>query len=135
MTLDCVGLVGMLSQMTVHSHVDGDFYKEHIWMFCFIRIIWRFAGMFSGCVSFIMAVDRYYALTKPFFYCKHFTNGLIKRLILMVWIFCALVTFAPAFGFGIFCDEKARKCERYRDAKKPLDVVYAFLCFFIGSFS
>lgn len=53
----------------------------------------------------------------------------------MMWTSCALITFAPAFGFGIFCDEKAKKCERYRDAKEPLDVAYAFLCFLVGSLS
>src|SRR4051812_42365036 len=115
MMLDFVGLVGMLSQMTIRSHVDDNFYQQNIWVFCFIRVVWRFSGMSSGCVAFIMAIERYFALTKPFFYCKHFTNGLIKRLVLIMWTSCALITFAPAFGFGIFCDEKAKRCERYRD--------------------
>lgn len=132
MRLDFVGLLGMLCQMLVSYHVNVDFYQDHIWMFCFVRIVWRFFGMGSGCVAFIMAIERYFALTKPFFYCKHFTNGLIKRLILMMWTSCALLTFAPAFGVGIFCDVKEKKCERYRDAEEPLDVAYAFIFFFVG---
>ncbi|CRL04188.1 CLUMA_CG017303, isoform A [Clunio marinus] len=133
MTLDFVGLMGMLSQLTIRSYLDNDgFYKDHIWLFCFIRLVWRFFGLSSGCVAFIMAIERYFALTKPFFYCKHFTNGLIKRLIIMMWASCALLTFVPVLGFGIFCDMKNRKCQRYRDAEHPLDVTYAFLFFFVG---
>lgn len=134
MRLDFVGLLGMLCQMLVSYHVEQKFYQDHIWMFCFVRIVWRFFGMSSGCVAFIMAIERYFALTKPFFYCKHFTKGLIKRLILMMWTSCALLTFAPAFGVGIFCDVNAKKCERYRDAEEPLDVAYAFIFFFVGLF-
>lgn len=132
MTLDFVGLIGMLSQAIIESYANTGFTQRHIWTFCFVRVVWRFFGMSSGCVAFIMAIERYFALTKPFFYCKHFTNGLIKRLILMMWTSCALLTFAPAFGFGIFCDVNAKKCERYRDAEKPLDVAYAFIFFFAG---
>lgn len=132
MTLDFVGLIGMLSQAIIESYANISFTHRHIWTFCFVRVVWRFFGMSSGCVAFIMAIERYFALTKPFFYCKHFTNGLIKRLILMMWTSCALLTFAPAFGFGIFCDVNAKKCERYRDADEPLDVAYAFICFFAG---
>lgn len=132
MTLDFVGLIGMLSQAIIESYANISFTHRYIWTFCFVRVVWRFFGMSSGCVAFIMAIERYFALTKPFFYCKHFTNGLIKRLILMMWTSCALLTFAPAFGFGIFCDENAKKCERYRDADEPLDVTYAFIFFFAG---
>lgn len=133
MTLDCVGLMGMLSQMTIKSHFEPEGYSErNVWMFCFVRIVWRFFGLSSGCVAFVMAIERYFALTKPFYYCKHFTKGLIKRLILSMWSSCAVLTFAPVFGFGIFCDVAARKCERYRDAEEPLDVAYAFIFFVIG---
>lgn len=134
MTLDFVGLLGMLSQMTIRYHVVSEnFYLDHIRAFCFVRIVWRFFGMSSGCVAFIMAIERYFALTKPFFYCKHFTNGLIKRLIFIMWTSCAVLTFAPAFGVGIFYDENAKKCERYRDAEEPFDVAYAFIFFFVGN--
>lgn len=133
MTLDCVGLMGMLSQLTIKSYIAPSLTEHNVWMFCFVRIVWRFFGLSSGCVAFVMAIERYFALTKPFYYCKHFTNGLIKRLILMMWTSCAVLTFAPVFGFGIFCDVAARKCERYRDAEEPLDVAYAFLFFFVGT--
>lgn len=132
-TLDIVGLMGMLGQLTIGCLLESKgYYDSHIELICFVRIIWRFFGMSSGCVAFIMAIERYFALTKPFLYCQHFTNGLIKRLIFMMWGSCAALTFAPVFGFGIFCDVNAKKCERYRDATQPVDVAYAFLFFFVG---
>lgn len=136
MILDLVGLLGMLSQSIIRTSLEGrdlnSFYQSHIHAFCSIILVWRYFGISSGCVAFIMAVDRYFALTKPFFYCQHFTNGLIKRLISIMWLSCALLTFAPIFGFGKFCDDKARKCERYRDAEEPWDVLYAWLFFVVG---
>lgn len=132
MTLDLVGLCGMLCQVFFTYHAG--FYQDHIRMFCFILIVWRFFGMSSGCLAFVMAIERYFALTKPFFYCKHFTNGFIKRLIFWMWTSCAVLTFAPVFGFGIFCDAVGRKCERYRDAKDLADVIYAFIFFLVGTY-
>jgi prostaglandin E receptor 4 len=131
MTLEFVGLFGMLTQMTLQL-IFPNIVKGHTWLFCFIRILWRFFGLSSGCVAFLMAIERYFALTKPFFYCKHFTNGLIKRLILVLWTCAAILSFAPVTGFGLFCDEKAQECARYRDATEPLDVAYAFLFFIVG---
>ena len=131
MTLEFVGLVGMLTIMIIKRSAPH-LYKSHIWIFCFSRILWRFFGLSSGCVAFLLAVERYFALTKPFFYCKHFTNGLMKRLIFMLWTLAAILSFAPVYGFGIFLDEQAKKCERYRDATKTWDVAYAFLFFFNG---
>lgn len=131
MTLEFVGLVGMLTIMIIKIS-SPYLYKSHIRFFCFSRILWRFFGLCSGCVAFLLAVERYFALTKPFFYCKHFTNGLMKRLIFMLWTLTAILSFAPVYGFGIFLDEEAKKCERYRNAKKTLDVAYAFLFFFVG---
>lgn len=132
MMLELMGLLGMLSQMTIKNYADTKFYQSNIKFFCFMRVIGRFFGMSSGCVAFVMAIERYFALTKPFVYCKHFTNGLIKRLILMTWTSCAILTFAPAFGFGIFYDMNTKLCRRYRDAQEPLDIAYAFICFFTG---
>lgn len=131
MTLEFVGLVGMLTIM-ITKITSPHLYKNHIWIFCFSRILWRFFGLSSGCVAFLLAVERYFALTKPFFYCKHFTNGLMKRLIFMLWTLAAILCFAPVYGFGIFLDEQAKKCERYRNATKTWDIAYAFLFFFVG---
>lgn len=135
MSLEFVGLLGMLTQMTVRNYVMSKSYgQDYTKMFCFMRIVWRFIGSSAGCVAFIMAIERYFALAKPFFYCRHFTKGLIKRLLFIFWTFCAVLTLAPVFGIGQFYDEimYAKKCKRYRDAEKPLDVAYAFANFFAG---
>lgn len=129
--LEFVGLVGMLTIMII-KRISPELHKSHIWIFCFSRILWRFFGLSSGCVAFLLAVERYFALTKPFFYCRHFTNGLMKRLIFTLWALAAILSFAPIYGFGIFLDKQAKKCERYRDATKTSDVAYAFLFFFSG---
>jgi prostaglandin E receptor 4 len=133
MTLEFVGLVGMLFtlQMTIRDYFS-DLYKSHIWAFCFFRILSRFFGLSSGCVAFLMAIERYFALTKPFWYCKHFTNGLMKRMIIVLWSLAAILSFSPVFGFGTYFDHESRKCLRYREATKPLDVTYAFIFFFVG---
>jgi prostaglandin E receptor 4 len=129
-------MMGMLGQLTMGCLLEGKvFYNSNILVSCFVRLIWRFFGMSSGCVAFVMAIERYFALTKPFVYCQHFTNGLIKRLILITWTSCAALTFAPVFGFGIFCDYHAKKCSRYRDATEPVDIAYAFLFFLVGEFA
>lgn len=123
----------MLTQMTTRFH-SSHLYKDHIRVFCFFRILWRFFGLSSGCVAFLMAIERYCALTKPFWYCKHFTNGLMYRLIIILWSLVCVLSFSPVVGFGVFYDEKKKKCERYRDATEPLDVTYAFLFFFAGKY-
>lgn len=136
MTFDFVGLMGMLTQMTVRHQVPCDgFQQEHTKMFCVVRVAWRFLGMSSGCVAFIMAVERYFALAKPFFYCKHFTNGFMKRSLLIMWSSCAVLSFCPVFGVGIMPDELfyANKCRRYSDVNQPIDVVHAVICFFVGN--
>jgi prostaglandin E receptor 4 len=138
MMLDLVGLLGMSSQSIIRASLDGpklfSFYQNHIHIFCSVILVWRFFGISSGCVAFVMAVDRYFALTKPFYYCQHFTNGLIKRLISIMWLSCAILTFAPILGFGKFCDDEGKKCERYRDASDPWDVLYAWIFFIVGMY-
>lgn len=106
--------------------------KEPNSLFCSLIMVWRFFGLGSGCVAFIMAVERFLALTQPFFYCKHITYGLVKRAISIMWLSCALITFAPFAGFGVYFDKKGRKCTRYRDALEKDDVIYAWLLFIFG---
>lgn len=123
----------MLTQMTTSIFLPH-LQKQHMKRFCFFRIIWRFFGLSSGCVAFLMAIERYFALTKPFWYCKHFSNSLMYRLIILLWSVAGVLSFAPTIGFGIFFDAKLEKCARYRDATEPLDKTYAFLLFFVGKY-
>lgn len=126
MTLEFMGLMGMLTQSTLQSQVGTSEYM------CFVILVSRFFGLSSGCVAMVLAIERYYALTKPFLYCKHFTNGLVRRLVLTTVASCAVLTFAPIFGVGIFRDTTTKTCQRYRDADQPLDIAYAFIFFFFG---
>lgn len=118
--------------MQIKFYAPKEIYEKNIFLMCGLRILWRFFGLSSGCVSFVMAVERYIALTKPFFYCKHITNGVIKRSILAMWTFAAILTFAPLFGVGIYYDGNEKKCLRYRDADDIVDVTYAFVFFIVG---
>jgi hypothetical protein len=131
MTLEFFGLFGMLAQMTIRF-ANVQLYRDNHRLACFTLLLWRFFGLSSGCVAFLMAIERYFALTKPFLYCKHFTNGLVKRLIFIQWTLVAILISAPVYGFGQFHDEKDKKCTRYRDATEPLNVVYAYIFFFVG---
>ncbi|KAG5680559.1 hypothetical protein PVAND_010059 [Polypedilum vanderplanki] len=132
MTLEFIGLAGMVTQMFI-QFLAPHLVENHIWIFCFLRILCRFFGLCSGYIAFLMAIERYFALTKPFLYCKHFTNGLMKRLIFILCTLAGVLTFAPVVGFGVFIDNKAKKCERYRDATKTIDVAYAYLFFIFGT--
>lgn len=64
---DLVAVVGMMTQM----HIQLYFPKiaRCLW-FCRFRVLWRIFGLGSGCVAIVMAVERWFALTRPFFYQK-----------------------------------------------------------------
>lgn len=66
-TNDCIALTGMLVQMYVSLFWPDT--TKSVWS-CRFRVLWRFFGLGSGCVAIIMAVERWLALTKPFFYQK-----------------------------------------------------------------
>lgn len=138
MMLDFIGLFGMFCSQSVMRFFLGGFkfktfHQDHIHMFCMLILVWRFFGLTSGCVAFIMAVDRFLAMAKPFFYWEYITYGLVKKSILIMWCICAFITFAPTIGFGLYFDDgKITKCQRYRNASKIVDIVYAWLLFVIG---
>ncbi|CAI6368102.1 unnamed protein product [Macrosiphum euphorbiae] len=73
-TNDCIALTGMLVQMFVSVCWPGT--RNNVWS-CRIRVLWRFFGLGSGCVAIVMAVERWLALTKPFFYQKVRTHNII----------------------------------------------------------
>ncbi|VVC45064.1 GPCR, rhodopsin-like, 7TM,G protein-coupled receptor, rhodopsin-like [Cinara cedri] len=130
-TNDCIALTGMLIQMYVALYWPS--IVGSIWA-CRFRVLWRFFGLGSGCVAIIMAVERWLALTKPFFYQKHISLRLLKRIMIMLWLGVLCLVCAPFFGFGLYWDSDKSQCIRYRNAKKPLDVLYAYLYFSYGVF-
>ncbi|XP_065087276.1 prostaglandin E2 receptor EP4 subtype isoform X2 [Ochlerotatus camptorhynchus] len=132
LTNDLIGLAGMFVQMYLHLYLPKELVNKNMHHFCIFRVIWRVFGISSGCVAFVMALERYIALTKPFFYHKHVSDKMIRRSIFLLWAVGAFFTFLPLFGFGIYYDEGKQTCIRYRDATDPKDVAYAYLFFAVG---
>lgn len=64
---DLVAIVGMMVQM--HLQLYFPKIARCLW-FCRFRVLWRIFGLGSGCVAIVMAVERWFALTRPFFYQK-----------------------------------------------------------------
>lgn len=65
---DLTATLGMLILMQIQLYLIPAG-VESIWL-CRARVVWRVFGLGSGCVAIVMAVERWLALTKPFFYQK-----------------------------------------------------------------
>lgn len=79
-TNDLIPLLGMLVQMYVQIYVEDAATTR---IFCAGRVVFRFFGLFSGCVAIVMAAERWLALTRPFVYqkvgrAKKWQNNLIR---------------------------------------------------------
>ncbi|RZF43657.1 hypothetical protein LSTR_LSTR009254 [Laodelphax striatellus] len=79
---DLTALLGMALQMHLQLYVPG--IAQQLW-FCRFRVLWRIFGLGSGCVAIVMAVERWFALTRPFFYQKYITLRVIRRAIFSLW--------------------------------------------------
>ncbi|XP_046751776.1 prostaglandin E2 receptor EP2 subtype isoform X1 [Diprion similis] len=134
-TNNLVALLGMLIQMNLTLYVED----AETRIFCALRVVWRFFGLFSGCVAIVMAVERWLALTRPFVYQKQVTYPVIVRCIILLWFVSGILCFMPFVGFGdyykqgIAPDYKNGNCLRYRDAKHTEDIAYAYVFFFFGT--
>lgn len=67
-TNDFSAMLGMLVLMYIQLYSPVEVAKN-IW-FCRVRVIWRVFGLGSGCVTMVMAIERWLALTRPFLYQK-----------------------------------------------------------------
>lgn len=63
---DLTAMLGMLVLMYLQLYLP----VANSQFFCGVRVIWRVFGLGSGCVTVVMAVERYLAITKPFLYQK-----------------------------------------------------------------
>lgn len=126
---DLVALLGMLSLMIVHAVLPEHLLSPY-WL-CVARVVWRLFGLGSGCVAGVMALERWLALTHPFLYQKHVTVQVILFTILILWGHVLILVCLPFTGFGLYM--KNGTCQRYRDAKEPIDIAYAFLFFTFGA--
>lgn len=64
---DLVAVLGMMTLMNVQLYYP---YLAHSRSYCKLRVISRIFGLGSGCVALVMAIERWFALTRPFFYQK-----------------------------------------------------------------
>ncbi|KAF2359629.1 G protein-coupled receptor rhodopsin-like [Trinorchestia longiramus] len=128
-TNDLVALVGSCLQMyvTLYLGVGGRKWS------CAVRVVLRVFGLGSGYVALAMAVERWLALSHPFFYQKNITPSGLLKFIFVLWGANATIICCPLLGFGLWYDESLPcPCSRYRDASRPVDVVYAYLIFGLG---
>ncbi|XP_076060573.1 prostaglandin E2 receptor EP3 subtype [Oratosquilla oratoria] len=129
---DLVALVGSFVQMYMHLYLPV---ANSRW-FCAFRVLWRAFGLGSGCIAFVMAVERWLALAHPFTYQKHVTYAVIRRSILVLWGLNALLICCPFVGFGLWYDERAvgpMPCVRYRNGTSLVDRIYAYVFFAFGA--
>ncbi|XP_064095642.1 uncharacterized protein LOC135207744 isoform X1 [Macrobrachium nipponense] len=129
---DLLALLGSCVQMFMHLYLPVAKMK---W-FCAFRVVWRAFGLGSGCVSVVMAVDRWLALSQPFLYHERVTYAVICRSVIGLWVFNLMLVCAPFVGFGLWYDVDSDKgvtaCVRYRHGITPVDRAYAFLVFAFG---
>ncbi|KAK9758655.1 7 transmembrane receptor (rhodopsin family) [Popillia japonica] len=98
---------------------------------CVVVVLLRAFGLGSGCVAFVMAVERWLALTKPFFYQQHVTYWVLVRAVAAIWLIEVLITYLPLYtNYGLFYENG--QCKKYREAEKKEDIIYAYLFFTFG---
>ncbi|XP_022915491.1 rhodopsin, GQ-coupled [Onthophagus taurus] len=128
---DMVAQIGMLSLIILLPHF------KNRWM-CAGFVLVRAFGLGSGCVAFVMAVERYLALTKPFFYQQCVTFRVLQIAIASIWSFGLFLTYLPLAGFGVYyspnneTNSSRPVCRRYKDAKEFKDVTYSYVYFVVG---
>ncbi|XP_025414706.1 cannabinoid receptor 1-like isoform X2 [Sipha flava] len=127
-TNDFVAEIGMLA-VTIVKNVWPEI-GNNVWR-CRLIVLLRFFGLGSGCVAVLMAVERWLAITRPFFYRIYITENILKRIMIMLWLTVLCLVCAPFFGFGIYWNN-SKMCSRVGDAKESLDVIYAYVYFSVG---
>ncbi|XP_025414807.1 melanopsin-like [Sipha flava] len=128
---DAVALNGLLAMFFANAYRPGT--KVSTAWTCRSRVLLRFVSVESGpAVTFVMAAERWLALTKPFVYQKCINLWFLKKTMFALWFGVLCLACAPFFGFGIYWDEDSSTCVRYRHAKKTLDVMYVYVYFSVG---
>ncbi|XP_076317513.1 prostaglandin E2 receptor EP3 subtype-like [Tachypleus tridentatus] len=132
---DLLALVGSFFLMYVQLYILLEDKIISRW-FCILRVLLRTFGLSSGSVATVMAVERWLALTRPFFYQQHITQKTIKIAIGSLVTVSLFMVCLPFIGFGLYYDINApsrrHMCVRYRFATKTVDVTYAYFMFTFG---
>ncbi|RZC34731.1 rhodopsin, GQ-coupled [Asbolus verrucosus] len=129
--LRCLAINDLVAEVGMFTIITLQRYKlVPVYWICVGFVLLRAFGIGSGCVAFVMALERWLALTRPFYYQQLVTYRILKRFIFSLWCGGALLTYLPLFGFGLYYDGK---CCRYRDATKLLDQIYAYMFLVFGT--
>lgn len=132
--LRCLALNDLISQLGMFTVLILKETKAiPLYWCCISYVLLRAFGLGSGCIAFLMAFERWLALTRPFLYIKLMTYKVLKSVLFYVWFTSAIITYMPLMNFGIYYNKIEDKCVRYRDAKEPKDVAYAYLFFTFGT--
>jgi prostaglandin E receptor 4 len=137
--LRCLAVNDLVAEIGMFTIITTQKYKlipEHL--ICVGYVLLRAFGIGSGCVAFVMALERWLALTRPFYYQQQVTYRMLKIFIFFFWCGGALLTYLPLFGFGLYYSDGSEtgtggRCCRYRDATKLLDQIYAYLFLVFGT--
>ncbi|XP_058788619.1 prostaglandin E2 receptor EP4 subtype isoform X2 [Phymastichus coffea] len=135
---DLIAMLLTTSQVILTRHQDdlkNDYNLDISDYLCYVHVLCRLFGLFSGCVALVMAGERWLALTRPFVYQK-VTFPMIVRCMILLWLGGIALTCMPFFGFGIWRRVNRNgevECVRYRDATEPIDITYAGVWFFFGT--
>ncbi|KAJ8941869.1 hypothetical protein NQ318_001721 [Aromia moschata] len=97
---DLVAQVGMLLLI----HLKRYNLLPDIWS-CVGFVLLRAFGLGSGCVAFVMALERWLALTRPFMYHQLVTYQMLKRFLFCLWLSAVFLTYLPLFGFGLYYNQ------------------------------
>lgn len=121
---DLIAVVGMGIQMYI-----GIYYPSlaRTRTLCMVRVLWRAFGLGSGCIVCVMAVERFFALAKPFYYSKHVTVSRLRRATVSLWLFNLAIVVLPIFGIGAYYNKEKGHCVRYKNATETIDIIYAYV--------
>lgn len=129
---DLTAAIGMLIITNLKRYTTG---LSEFWICTFFTILRGF-GFGSGIVALIMALERWFALTRPFLYHKLVTYDVLKRTLCCLWLANLFFTYSPLYGFGLYWDgdyPAGLKCRRYRFGVTTTDSIFAWLNFAVGT--
>lgn len=127
---DLTAVLGMWVQMNISLHVKS---IANTKAFCSVRVLWRAFGLGSGCIVSVMAVERWLALTRPFYYTKHVTVSCLRKGTYILLLINLAIVCMPFFGFGAYYNDKTHTCVRYKTATRPIDIAYAYVYMSFGT--
>ena len=82
--------------MSIVAYLRGKDYEMDSIACNFFGVIAAYTRFTAALLVTVISVERYLAVKKPMFYRKHCTPSLFKKLLVLVFVFNALLAFPPA---------------------------------------